>query len=115
MIDCSTETHTQRKRKRGEISPRSYISSRHGSGSKFIRGEPKADIPMETKTIMYCTFPPKSAVGPIVDLEYIFLRTYVCIVLCRLHIDVFWEGIDVMLENYRMVYCIVYLAVRMYK
>lgn len=48
------------------------------------------------------------------DLIYIFLRTYVCIYICRLHIDVFfWEGIDVMLENYRIVYCIYrYLVVR---
>lgn len=51
----------------------------------------------QNNNVLY-TCIPKIGNGPIVDLEYIFLRTYVCIVLCRLHMDVFfWEGIDVML------------------
>lgn len=48
---------------------------------------------METKTIMYCTFPPKSAMDRLwIWNIYSYVHMYVCIVLCRLHIEVFLGG-----------------------
>lgn len=51
---------------------------------------------METKTIMYCTFPPKSAMDRLwIWNIYFYVRyicRYVCIVVCRLHMDVFLGG-----------------------
>lgn len=72
---------------------------------------------METKTIMYCTLAsPKSAMDRLwIWNIYFYVRTYVCrYCIMQTPHRFFWEGEDVMLENYRMVYC-TYLAVRMYE
>lgn len=70
----------------------------------------------QNNNVLYIS--PKIGNGPIVDLEYIYLRTYVymyCIMQTP-HGCFFWEGIDVMLENCGMVYCTYrYSAVRMFE
>lgn len=60
---------------------------------------------METKTIMYYTLAsPKSAMDRLwIWNIYIYVHIYVYTYADSTQMF-FWEGIDVMLENYRMVY-----------
>lgn len=94
MVSNHLSERTGEERKREEKSHRDPTSQVRVRVDKR-RAEGGYTYGDQNNNVLYIS--PKIGNGPIVDLEYIFLRTYVCIVLCRLHIDVFREGIDVML------------------
>lgn len=88
-------THTEKEKARRNLTEIPHL----GSGSELIRGEPKADIPMETKkTIMYCTLAsPKSAMDRLwIWKIYSYVHMYVLYYADSTWMF-FWEGIDVML------------------
>lgn len=92
MVSNHLSERTSEERKREEKSHRDPTSRVRVQVNKRRTNE--ADIPMETKTIMYYTLAsPKSAMDRLwIWNIYFYVHTYVCIVLCRLHIDVFLGG-----------------------